>query len=75
MPESNPSSLLFRLLSTTALLFGFLLGLNGGGAFQVPNRLAFGLLLGWLGMRLGSLVPCILAHSLSNSLAVFWSGP
>jgi len=56
---------------STALLFGFSHGLNGGNLLEVPHRFAVGLLLGWLRHRTGSLLPCVLAHATLNSLAVF----
>jgi membrane protease YdiL (CAAX protease family) len=54
----------------TALLFAFMHGLNGVGLFEVPHRFVFGLGLGWLRQRTGSLWPCITAHALNNTLAL-----
>ncbi len=54
----------------TALLFGAMHGLNGGGIFEVPHRFAGGLLLGWVRWKTGSLWPCILGHALWNLIAV-----
>jgi membrane protease YdiL (CAAX protease family) len=57
-------------IALTATLFGFLHALNGGLLLEVPHRLAFGLLLGWLRWRSGSLGPCVLAHLVHNGLAI-----
>jgi membrane protease YdiL (CAAX protease family) len=60
--------------STTLVLSAFLfalLHLLGGNAWlEVPHRLAFGLLLGLLRARGGSLGPCVIAHGAHNLLAV-----
>ena len=55
----------------SALLFGFLHGLNGAALLEVPHRLVGGLVFGWLRARSGSLVPGMLAHGLHNALAGF----
>jgi hypothetical protein len=52
----------------TAAVFGVLHGLQGHLA--IPHRFVFGLALGWLRARSGSLVPGVLAHALNNLLAV-----
>lgn len=54
----------------TAVCFGLLHGLNGAYLFEVPHRLAMGLLLGWLRHRTGSLAPCVLAHAMHNGIVV-----
>lgn len=54
----------------SALLFGLLHALNGGFLFEVPHRFVFGLLLGALRARTGSLGPCVVAHGTNNLLAV-----
>jgi membrane protease YdiL (CAAX protease family) len=54
----------------SALHFGLLHTLNGGFLFEVPRRFVFGLLLGILRARTGSLGPCMLAHGANNLLAV-----
>jgi len=40
---------------------------------QVTTSLVFGILMGWLFLRTGSLLPCIVAHSVNNSLVHFVS--
>jgi membrane protease YdiL (CAAX protease family) len=54
----------------SAVLFGFLHALGEGFLFEVPHRFVFGLLLGALRARTGSLGPCILAHGANNLLVV-----
>ena len=54
---------------STAVLFAFLHGLNGGFILELPPRFVMGLLLGWLRARTGSLWPCVLAHFLHNAAA------
>lgn len=57
----------------SAVLFAFLHGLGGGGYFEFPHRFAFGVLLGMLRARTGSLVPCVLAHATHNALVLLLS--
>ncbi|HVS20160.1 MAG TPA: CPBP family intramembrane glutamic endopeptidase, partial [Planctomycetota bacterium] len=57
-------------VALSALLFGLLHALNGGFWLEVPHRFVFGLLLGWLRARSGSLGPCVIAHGANNLLAV-----
>jgi membrane protease YdiL (CAAX protease family) len=52
----------------TAFLFGMLHCL--GGPLEFPHRFVGGLVLGWLRLRSGSLVPGIVAHGVHNALAV-----
>ncbi len=54
----------------TAALFGLMHGVNGAFLAEVPHRFVGGLLLGWLRLRSGSLVPCVVAHMTWNGLAV-----
>jgi len=54
----------------TALVFGFLHGLNGLALLEVPHRFLVGLVLGWVRHRSGSLWPGIAGHGLQNALVV-----
>lgn len=56
----------------TAVLFAFLHGLGGGYLLELPHRFVFGLVVGWLRWRSGSLLPGLLAHAIHNGLAVGW---
>ncbi|MGB0951622.1 MAG: CPBP family intramembrane glutamic endopeptidase [Planctomycetota bacterium] len=58
------------ILATSAL-FALLHGLNGGAVLEFPHRFIGGLLLGWLRLRTGSIVPPILAHLVVNACAHF----
>ena len=53
---------------STASLFAFLHGLNGGFVLELPHRFVMGLCLGWLRAKTGSLWPCVLAHFLHNGI-------
>ena len=55
----------------TATLFALSHGLNGGFVLEFPHRFAGGLLLGWLRLRSGSLLPGIVAHAVWNGAAVW----
>lgn len=57
-------------IGITAVLFAFLHGLNGGWLIEIPHRLVFGVLVGWLRLRAGSVWPCVFAHVLHNTGAV-----
>jgi membrane protease YdiL (CAAX protease family) len=57
------------VLAATAVLFALLHGI-AWGAFGLPHRFVYGLLLGWVRSRTGSLVPGIVGHFLCNALAV-----
>jgi membrane protease YdiL (CAAX protease family) len=60
-------------LVLTAILFGFLHGMNGGYVLELPHRTAAGLVFGWLRWRSGSLAPGVLAHALHNAAALWWA--
>jgi len=49
---------------------GFLFGIWHGLLIALPVLTAFGILLGWLRARTGSLYPCILLHAIFNGIAV-----
>jgi len=57
-------------LALSAFLFALLHLLGGAAWLEVPHRFVFGLLLGLLRARGGSLGPCVIAHGTHNLLAV-----
>lgn len=54
----------------TAILFAMMHGLGGGYLLELPHRFVMGLLIGWVRLRSGSLVPGIVTHFLHNLLAI-----
>lgn len=55
---------------SSAALFALMHGLNGGYLFELPHRFLAGLGLGFLRLKTGSLLPCILAHGAWNLAAI-----
>ncbi len=53
-------------VAASALLFAFL----HGSIYQLLPTFFLGVLLGWLVVRTGSLVPSVLAHALNNAIAL-----
>ena len=49
---------------------GFLFGIWHGLLIALPVLAAFGILLGWLRARTGSVYPCIVLHAIFNGIAV-----
>ncbi len=61
----------WRVIVATALLFAMMHGLGGGFVLELPHRFVVGLLLGWLRLKTGSLLPCIFAH-FGHNLFFLW---
>lgn len=59
-----------RTIVLTSMLFAVMHGLQGVLFLAFPHRFLGGLSLGWLRMKSGSLVPCVLAHATWNLIAV-----
>lgn len=58
-----------RTVIVTAMLFAVMHGLQGV-YLAFPHRFFGGLALGWLRLKSGSLVPCVIAHATWNAIAV-----
>lgn len=58
-----------RVVVLTAVLFAMMHGLQGF-FLALPHRFLGGLGLGWLRLKSGSILPCIVAHATWNVLAV-----
>lgn len=59
-----------RTIVLTSMLFAVMHGLQGVLFLAFPHRFLGGLALGWLRMKSGSLVPCVIAHATCNLIAV-----
>jgi membrane protease YdiL (CAAX protease family) len=58
-------------LLVSSILFAMIHGLNGGFWLEYPHRFAGGLVIGFVRLKTGSLLPCIVAHMVWNGIAVF----
>ena len=55
-----------RLIAVTGIAFGLAHGL----LVALPVLTVFGVILGWLRVRTGSVVPCIVLHGIFNAAAL-----
>lgn len=63
------SSSSIRPLIQTSVLFALIHLVNRGGFYELPHRFVSGLLLGWLRLKSGSLLPSVHAHFVVLALA------
>lgn len=58
-----------KILLQTSVLFALVHLVNRGGLYELPHRFVAGLLLGWLRLRSGSIIPSVHAHFIVLALA------